>query len=502
MPVLNDITDLQAVDFAFSEVIADCFAACASSGPRAWIRFLGRPNPEKIFYVKNDDIQAAMRKVAKRVDDDGRSGGELPAILYYRDVGLNGDMNQYATIFEATRFVSEDPRGEMDAVMRVTIIPVTLNYSIVFLAWDRPSVERMLIAWQAWIAPLGRKHSRFLVPYTLAGESFEVGASINTPREVAVSSENMGEGIRLWGARASVEINTHRDPFLRFKSELNIKEFDTLTVSFSDPWREDAADEKEKFVILTARPDADSMFRLNCMASRVYAMKVIADKTRVFTRRSMSDILGTYSGGARLDIDRFPVVENYHCVAGERPTKVLRQISTEQGAHIWYARGKFYLRKFSSLWAQAPAFTFQRGSMIGGNRIMSFQKVSGQFAGQENSIRSFSGWDEKNGRVKTSPDMPLLAKAKSKPVAMGGSPNKFVLGTAPVAKKTAIDFITLGNMSVSAGQKLKLVWHSGIPSDPIDESLPDNVVAESVAHWYSSQKFYTRIRGAVALESF
>lgn len=293
-----------------------------------------------------------------------------------------------------------------------------------------------------------------------------------------------------------------RDPFLRFKGELGIKEFDTLTVSYGDPWRENGADEKENFTILTARPDSDSLFRLNCMATRAYNMKRVADKTRIFTRRSMSDILGAFASGAKLEIDKFPVVENYHCVAGERPTKVLRQIAEEQGAHIWYARGKFYLQKFASLWAKSPAFAFQSGSITGDNKILSYSKPSGQAKAQEEKIRSFTGWNEKDGRVKTSPDAPALAKAKSKPVSMGGSPNKYILGTATVAKKPAIDFVTYGNLSVTAGQKLKLLWHSGNPVDPIDESLPSEVVVEGVAHWYSSQKFYTRVKGAIALESF
>lgn len=204
----NDLTDLQAVDYSLSKVIADCYAVCAASGPKAFRRFLARPNPEKIFYVKNDDIQEAMRKVARRVDDEGQAGGDLPAILYYREMGLNGDSNQYATVCEATRFIDEENSGGVDATMRITAIPVTLNYSLVFLTWDRATLDRMIIAWQAYISPLGRKHSRFLVPYILDGESFEVGATINSPREVMSSFEQIGEGVRLWGARTALEVNT------------------------------------------------------------------------------------------------------------------------------------------------------------------------------------------------------------------------------------------------------------------------------------------------------
>lgn len=76
-------TDLQAVDFALSKVIAGCFRACALSGPKAFQRFLRRPNSEKIYCVKNDDVQTAMRKVAHLEDENRRGGGDLPVSRYF-----------------------------------------------------------------------------------------------------------------------------------------------------------------------------------------------------------------------------------------------------------------------------------------------------------------------------------------------------------------------------------------------------------------------------------
>lgn len=206
---LNDITDLQAVDFALSKVISDCFNSCAFSGPKAFQRFLQRPNTEKIYYVKNDDVQTAMRKVAHLEDENKRGGGDLPAILYYREHGIAADPNQHIQIAEVSRFINEKTIMGIDAAMRVTAIPITLTYSMLFLAWDRASIERMALAWWAWAAPLGRKHSRFAVPYTLDGESFEVGASVNSPREILTAYEQIGEGdLHLWGSRTMLEVNT------------------------------------------------------------------------------------------------------------------------------------------------------------------------------------------------------------------------------------------------------------------------------------------------------
>ena len=157
----------------------------------------------------NTASQTAMRKVAHLEDDNGKRGGDLPAILYYREQGIAADQNQHIQVAGVTRFIGEETILDMDAAMLITTIPLTLTYSIVFLAWDRATIERMALAWWAYVAPLGRKHSRFSVPYTLDGESFEVGASLNSPREILTSSEQIGEGdMHLWGSRTMVEVNT------------------------------------------------------------------------------------------------------------------------------------------------------------------------------------------------------------------------------------------------------------------------------------------------------
>lgn len=204
------ITDLQAVNYALGKVISDCFKACADDGPKAFRRFLTRPTSNKIFYAKNDDVQRAMRRIAHLEDEPGRGGGDLPAVIYYRDQGLAADPNQHIQVAEVTRFIGEETAMRTEPAMRVTTMPITLTYSLLFLAWERASLERMTLAWWAFIAPLHRKHSRFTVPYTLDGESFEVGASINAPREILTSSEQIGdsEDIRLWGSRTMVEVNT------------------------------------------------------------------------------------------------------------------------------------------------------------------------------------------------------------------------------------------------------------------------------------------------------
>ncbi len=208
----NHITSFQAVDFALGGLIAGCFNSLSlESGPKAIRRFLARPDNEKIFFVQTGDVQAALRKLAGHEDEPGKQGTrpDLPVVMYYRDQGITADPNQHIQVAEVTRFAREERVMGMDTAMRITTVPLTLTYSLLFLAWDRASIEHMALAWWAYIAPLYRKHSRFQVPYTLDGEKFEIGASVSAPREVLTSDESVGEdGLRLWGSRTMCEVNT------------------------------------------------------------------------------------------------------------------------------------------------------------------------------------------------------------------------------------------------------------------------------------------------------
>ena len=150
-----------------------------------------------------------LRRVAGRENEPGKSKPDLPLIAYYREQGVAADPNQPVVLSEAVRFVNEERVWGMDKAMRLTTIPVALTYSILMLGWDRATLDRMTLAWFGYIAPLYRKHSRFVVPYVLDGERVEVRASISAPREVLTSSEPMADdGQRLWGARTMVEVTT------------------------------------------------------------------------------------------------------------------------------------------------------------------------------------------------------------------------------------------------------------------------------------------------------
>ena len=208
----EDISDLQAVDFSLGKILINTFRDLALTGPKEFQRFVQRIHDDPktgIFLAKNDDVQNVLTRIAQYTDDPDKKGPDLPAIVYYRDQGLAPDMNQHPQVIGVTRFDDQNTIFGQDKAMRLTTIPITLSYSILFLAWDRATIDRMALAWWGYILPLRRRHSAFFVTYDFNDELVDVPCMINAPRDILTSSEAVAEGdMRLWGSRTICEIST------------------------------------------------------------------------------------------------------------------------------------------------------------------------------------------------------------------------------------------------------------------------------------------------------
>jgi len=289
------------------------------------------------------------------------------------------------------------------------------------------------------------------------------------------------------------------DPGGYIKDILNLKELDEVEAHLSDDWALDGMNITQKFTVLTAK-DAGPNLKINLIAKPIYKIKTIVDQTRVFRQRGVPEIIGAISGGMKVDGAGFPVVEDYHCIVGERPSATLKQLALEQGAHVWLGRESWKVKTFAKLFAQEPSFEYHYNKSDVDFQIINFTKPSHQNRIQEQHARLFTGWNSELGRIKAPSGGPVLSKAKGAFPSQFSSQNVQTLGNLPTAPQIAIDFMCHGNGFLTPGITLKLWWHQINPEAPLDESLPDKVVVFAVAHWYSAQKYYCRVKGAVAFE--
>ncbi len=200
----NAVSDLQGVDFAVGGIIVGAYEGLQDDKPQAFRRFLDRPAKEKIFRAENEDPPSLIRRIAQHNPGKKRLP-DLPVVAYYRAPGIVGDQNQKPVVLDVERYMDGTDRA-----MRLSSIPVTLSYSLLWCAWDKPTLEKIALAWFAYVAHRGRRYSRFMVPYLLGTEPIQIPASISVPREIQAdnaSPSEQGEG-RLWAARALVEVNT------------------------------------------------------------------------------------------------------------------------------------------------------------------------------------------------------------------------------------------------------------------------------------------------------
>ena len=283
---------------------------------------------------------------------------------------------------------------------------------------------------------------------------------------------------------------------------IQFQELDELTVSMADSWNESGASIAESFVVLSAKNLRNGLFEVNALAKPLYKLKQISDKTKIFSNKGVSDILSTFANGLSIDLkSKFAVVENYHLIAGERTSTLLKQIAQEQGAEMWLSRGKIHVQKFKEAYAGASSHKFVYNTRTTEFPVIDYDIPSGQLKLQEEKVRVFTGWNPEKGRVKTNTANPLLSGVKSLPTVINGNPNAFTLNTAVTAVKPSVRFTTVGSLGIEPGQVVEISWQEPDQENPINEGLPSKVVCSKVAHKYMGNKYYTRIEGGVPFES-
>lgn len=118
------------------------------------------------------------------------------------------------------------------------------------------------------------------------------------------------------------------DPENYIKAHVQIREYDEFLVAFGDSYRENGVSEQDDFTVLTCTPQQDGTVKINLMASIVYSMKKMADKTRVFAQRGVPEILQAFAGGGASGCGKIPCcreLSQYCRGASVRPSAANRR---------------------------------------------------------------------------------------------------------------------------------------------------------------------------------
>lgn len=206
-----DISDFYGVDLAFGCHIIDALKELNPEHcPHHVKAFLKRETKQQVIradYESPREFIRAVRQFQKQAGSDGErkfNQASLPLINYFRPLKFENAPAEYAQFVESTT-------GFDDKLLQQTNISISylsLTYRVVFMATDKASVERLLLAWHMYIGKRNAGGHRLNVTYNLCGGEFEFPLTIEDSQ--SISTENLssiyGEG-RLFAVAVEHVVN-------------------------------------------------------------------------------------------------------------------------------------------------------------------------------------------------------------------------------------------------------------------------------------------------------
>lgn len=195
-----EISELQAVDFALGTFIAKAFTGQRpDSGSKEWREFLTRNVKQQIYRGDHDD----PAEFVKTLQQTTKQTVQFPIIYYFRKPGFtNADNNKAIHAKGVT-----NSGKSYDLVS----LPISLDYRFYILAWDKPTLDKLSLAWYAYV---NAKNARFTIKYMIDGELFdEIPANIADSRTVTMSDNTPqpaepGKRPAFYGVMTGMTINT------------------------------------------------------------------------------------------------------------------------------------------------------------------------------------------------------------------------------------------------------------------------------------------------------
>jgi hypothetical protein len=303
-----------------------------------------------------------------------------------------------------------------------------------------------------------------------------------------LKSANFVETLDLSGPRLMLEFD---DKYRLIRDRLGMVERDRLRLTLSDVYARDGMDEVLEFTVLTM-PVSGDYLKINAILKIVFDLKTPAVTSTAFVKKQCPAILSRLMPGFTLDTGRFPATEDYHLLAGERPSFMLRQMAREQGAHIYARRTYACMHRLSDLLQAESAFTYHHDDARQENQIVQYQFPSAQHVLEDRILRDHQGWNITDGWIQ--------AGENGVPPEIYSSQNRSTLRNLNAAPMPVLDFTCYGNGFLMPGMALDFVWNVQDLEKPLDEGMPEKAVIGTVAHWYKANRYLCRVKCVLPLE--
>lgn len=203
----NELSELQAVDFAVGDFIAKAFDGLSlTTGPKEWREFLGRATSAQVYRhdaaSPGEFLKAlqASRKTETGPANKRLNAPTLPAVYYFRKPGFT-NVNDRSKQIRGRYAWSED----LARAYNIRLLQLDLDYTIVFVAWDKPTLDKMIMAWYAYIVVNDHATAKFQI----GSDVMDVPVIIADHCNLTVSdSSEPAENGRLFAATAPYNMHT------------------------------------------------------------------------------------------------------------------------------------------------------------------------------------------------------------------------------------------------------------------------------------------------------
>jgi len=210
----NEFSELQAVDFALGAFIAGALSGLNDqAGPKAFREFLSRPVSRQVYRHDADSPAEFVKAYRAAQAAQSTAAGaklnplELPLIYYFRKPGMTSGDGREVTRRGKFMF-AELEDGTLGNAYKFVVLPLTLDFKLYFLAWDKPTLDKLQLAWYAYSA----LNDKFPCLYQIGEtDTFEIPAYLLDHKAPLFADESIPPGqdaSRVYAVSTGLQIAT------------------------------------------------------------------------------------------------------------------------------------------------------------------------------------------------------------------------------------------------------------------------------------------------------
>jgi hypothetical protein len=209
----NEFSELQAVDFGLGAFIAAALNGLNDqAGPKGFREFLGRPTNRQIYRHDAESPAEFLKAYRSAKTAEKTVAGaklnlvELPLIYYFRKPGLTNGIDKEMT--RRGRFMFSESEDGLANAYKFMVLPLVLDYRLFFLAWDKPTLDKIQLAWYAYMV----RNETFTCRYRVGVEDvFDIPAHIGDHKSLLCTDESIPpgqDGGRVYAVSTGVQVAT------------------------------------------------------------------------------------------------------------------------------------------------------------------------------------------------------------------------------------------------------------------------------------------------------